>query len=72
MALLLHNAYLADSSQICLTIWLNTWVIYHNPEKLENRHGPKCLPCKVSRLMCSLSFYHQLTEAFQYALKNLI
>jgi len=24
--------YLADSSQICLTIWLNTWVIYHNPE----------------------------------------
>jgi len=18
--------------QICLTIWLNTWVIYHNPE----------------------------------------
>jgi len=52
MALLLHNAYLADSSQICLTIWLNTWVIYHNPEKLENRHGPKCLPCKVSRLKC--------------------
>jgi len=33
MALLLHNAYLADSSQICLTIWLNTWVIYHNPER---------------------------------------
>jgi len=29
---LLHNAYLADSSQICLTIWLRTWVIYHNPE----------------------------------------
>jgi len=49
MALLLHNAYLADSSNL-FDYLVETWVIYHNPEKLETDTAQNAYPAKCPGL----------------------